>query len=1208
MKSTKAKKLVALILVLTMTASMFTGCSLFSKSKKNQETGKSEEKIKVEEVIEKEKEAVEVLEIAEELEDLENLEDLKISDKTERINKSTAITNQFLAKVSDSSDISKTSNKIDEKEDIKNNDKEHKNPNAPSTSKDVVSFEKNTVSLEVGMYETLVAKGIDGEATWTSSNPDVVAVSELGTVSAIKKGSSNVTVSVEGKTATCNVVVTEEELQLNHSELILDLYEETTLKLTGTKQTPVWKTSDDTILSVDQNGKIEALGVGAAEVTAAVEGRSVSCAIKILGVDLENNDGTTVSRGQWISELLVAAGYNLTTMDDDSIIWYYSDTQECEDYGKAIEYAHACGILPDIEDEEDVPVFNPNEPATREFAAMTGVRALHYETASSKLDAADKTEVKYPAEAGIAVRQAMLLLDDNNNFRPNSSLSVAEKEQFLCTVLGIKNSENEIANIQPGEIIKEEIEYTPDTISQGELSEITYQLIDYNEETGKIEICITERTDVEIKKGNTLLLPENEALPNGLPVYVEEVTENVNGRLNIKGMIQTDITQILNKLEFKGSAKLDTNNMEGLNGATINYDPTGSISGAESSSYGNRISSAIPGKLTFDLGEGIELNDYVKLEGTVEFEIPNVTLDIDLNKVNFFKYEFQKADISLTTKAEFNGGLKATLLESEYTPGYPGSVEIGRLPFKLGTSGFSVDVVVSVYYGVDGEIKLIYTLQTTAGYQYKNGDGRFIGNVQQDFQLPRIEALHAELGTKFALNVVFMEIWDLVGVAAKVGPTLTGSLTEHVNLGLLCTDGTLYLSLECQLNDETLIGDFLKEKWHYTLSKEFWDENDSPLKIKFHWENGTRVENCTAARGDVKGRVFNSSNEALKGARVTLLNGETAIANAYTNENGDFTLNNVAKGTYTLKISANEYKTFTNKIKVEDGELNQQEDIIMVRRNDIGKGTVMGTVIDATNNNKISKVEYKVYIGWGNSSGDIVATDECTGDYSIMLEPGNYTIVFTAEKYGTTSINVAIAENLCVSKDVEMSPEFDIDSSSFRVVLKWGENPRDLDSHMFGPTESNNVFHVYYSNKNQGETWLDLDDTTSYGPETTTVSTVNDGVYSFYVHDYTNRGSSNSTTLSNSEANVQIFVGDARYAKIEVPKNVGGTVWHVFDYDSRTDEFKLVNTFSYSNDPGNIGRTTYALGEGDKLNFTEDKAIAEIISVTQENLKENIAE
>ncbi|KMV01227.1 hypothetical protein ACS72_00355 [Acinetobacter sp. VT 511] len=76
-----------------------------------------------------------------------------------------------------------------------------------------------------------------------------------------------------------------------------------------------------------------------------------------------------------------------------------------------------------------------------------------------------------------------------------------------------------------------------------------------------------------------------------------------------------------------------------------------------------------------------------------------------------------------------------------------------------------------------------------------------------------------------------------------------------------------------------------------------------------------------------------------------------------------------------------------------------------------------------------------------------------------------------------------------------------------RFVLTWGKDPVDLDSHLVGPAGDEGMFHTYYSDKqyyNNGELMvdLDLDDVTSYGPETTTIRHLLPGTYTFYVHHF----------------------------------------------------------------------------------------------------------
>jgi len=150
------------------------------------------------------------------------------------------------------------------------------------------------------------------------------------------------------------------------------------------------------------------------------------------------------------------------------------------------------------------------------------------------------------------------------------------------------------------------------------------------------------------------------------------------------------------------------------------------------------------------------------------------------------------------------------------------------------------------------------------------------------------------------------------------------------------------------------------------------------------------------------------------------------------------------------------------------------------------------------------------------------------------------------------------------------------------VVLSWGSHPSDLDSHLTGPTTVGDTrFHVYFGARgslNDAPNALLYTDYTDHGrgrnnlPEQTRIDVAQPGVYRFYVHDYSNRGATNSTALSNSGATVTVHAAGSRglpeaqnlgreVARVEVPTNRVGTVWHAFELDSRTGVLNRVDQF-----------------------------------------------
>ena len=123
------------------------------------------------------------------------------------------------------------------------------------------------------------------------------------------------------------------------------------------------------------------------------------------------------------------------------------------------------------------------------------------------------------------------------------------------------------------------------------------------------------------------------------------------------------------------------------------------------------------------------------------------------------------------------------------------------------------------------------------------------------------------------------------------------------------------------------------------------------------------------------------------------------------------------------------------------------------------------------------------------------------------------------------------------------------------------------EDHMFYP----------YADSNSGSPWptivhLDLDDTSSFGPETTTLLQQMNGVYRFSVHDYSNRGSTTSTALSNSQAQVRIYRGSNLVASFNVPFGQPGTLWTVFEMQGST--ITPVNAMTFTSDPSSINSAT----------------------------------
>lgn len=309
--------------------------------------------------------------------------------------------------------------------------------------------------------------------------------------------------------------------------------------------------------------------------------------------------------------------------------------------------------------------------------------------------------------------------------------------------------------------------------------------------------------------------------------------------------------------------------------------------------------------------------------------------------------------------------------------------------------------------------------------------------------------------------------------------------------------------------------------------------------------------------GKVSAYGADASTQELENATVKLYSGTnltTPMTTIKTDESGKFSFN-VSKGNYTLVISADGYRTLTSNQTVGDDEIKYTEHILLMDNNQSGFGSAGGIVSNALDGKGLSNVTIKLRSNWNNASGeyyDFRTTTNSSGRYTIEDVPvGYYTVEASLNGYVTGYTNIIVLSD-AERTDFDFTITPTLNEDEIRIVLTWGSSPSDLDSHLIGRTPSDGTFNVYYSDKvyrydGVEMANLDVDDTSSYGPETITILENIYGTYTYAVHNYSNRSSSNSTALSFSGAVVRVFVGSVQVAEYNVPTDQVGTYWTVFE-------------------------------------------------------------
>ncbi|MBQ8227461.1 MAG: M4 family metallopeptidase [Clostridia bacterium] len=252
-------------------------------------------------------------------------------------------------------------------------------------------------------------------------------------------------------------------------------------------------------------------------------------------------------------------------------------------------------------------------------------------------------------------------------------------------------------------------------------------------------------------------------------------------------------------------------------------------------------------------------------------------------------------------------------------------------------------------------------------------------------------------------------------------------------------------------------------------------------------------------------------------------------------------------GDYNLNIDVDGYVPFVSKINLAKNCC-QNITIKLVKE---GVAKVSGTITSATTARPISGAMYELLAGLNMTTGTVVkqGSTDSNGDYLFEIPAGYYTMIVSSDGYVTGYFNIIVDGGKEITNNLSISPV--LSGKDFRVVLRWGANPKDLDSHLFGYLETGSDYHIYYRNKNAYSDGnnianLDVDDTTSYGPETTTFVVDATGKYEYYIDWFAGSG-----TWASSGGHIEVYNGDRLVYDFVAPNvNSKSGSWKVFTIEN----------------------------------------------------------
>lgn len=315
--------------------------------------------------------------------------------------------------------------------------------------------------------------------------------------------------------------------------------------------------------------------------------------------------------------------------------------------------------------------------------------------------------------------------------------------------------------------------------------------------------------------------------------------------------------------------------------------------------------------------------------------------------------------------------------------------------------------------------------------------------------------------------------------------------------------------------------------------------------------------------GYIEGYVYDTDNNPVENEQVCITSNTYGliVGEVYTDKNGKYRCTVPADnlGNYDISIGDNEVHIYEVQVDENTGVCYVYDSYIPKDKEEryyieilLCDAVSVGNTYDTYSKMKrLTGAVLKIRSGINNRKGNIVlecATDE-NGYADAELSSGCYTGEVIQEGYETTYFTFVVKKDCLFIQNI-VSPI--LEDNEYRIVLSWDEEPADLDAHLFTPywDADGNMCHIgFYDKQDEYGNILDVDDMDGYGPETITISDLQDGNYKYYVTDYRNSvlGIEDVKDLSNSNAIVNVYGKEGLEYQFVVPPNKSGTIWEVFE-------------------------------------------------------------
>ena len=544
---------------------------------------------------------------------------------------------------------------------------------------------------------------------------------------------------------------------------------------------------------------------------------SVAFCFGITGQQVEARDTSiiygdgTITRAEWLHDLTVM--FDMTVEKDNMPDDYFSDVTSAHVYYKDIMMAAEFGVI-DIEAGQKV---KPDEAATREFAAHTLNYCLGYKLEDKTYTYKDTTGIKYPDDTQIAINRGWFALE-SGRFNPEKTITKSEIENMVSDAKTVQDS------TQIDENYKNSYEFTSNVI------EIPQDVSVYVDKDKNVTIVNCPK---KITVGDTFAVYEN-----GVAQVYTAKGITVDGSDTVIVTNDVDIDKVTESVDAQGTEEGDLKQAEAVGDAQITYIEGGTEEQAYENGRayksrrrisGNKKISAVKASKKLELGAGKSF--------TINCTLSNVSVDYKINSGKREAYVKANGTAIITGKGEWDAVAAA---------GKSGSIELVKIPVA-----YVGVITVTAEYSMNGEVTLTYTTGFQTGLQYSPQDGF---RLTKDFQKKSF-TLHSKtkLSAGVTASIGLVKLPVISGkIYAKMGAqTVIESETfDDGKSPKMCTTVSSWLYASAGANASL---DFYVTKKSFSKTYDIFNENNSPVRLVYHFEDGRLIYPCSRGLASAKG-------------------------------------------------------------------------------------------------------------------------------------------------------------------------------------------------------------------------------------------------------------------------------------------------------------------------------------------------------------------